>query len=1156
MKGMPSLMHYSALLPVILLFSLILPTKPALAHPGKLMWSIVNTPSQENNVIASPSEVNFIAIGADGRTFYVVDIHNKKVFKSTDGGITWPEAVSRFLPPHALPVWNIAVAPDDVNFVVAIADGDGTGAPPSGGPRRVFISVDGGTKWEDAGLVLPANEYIGCVDVSVRYGANRDIAIGTRTGAGVGRVFVRQVPGYVWDDQTVPPSTGWLAGDVVALKFSPNYYSDTSLAVVTVAGNTHLQLGIRDTASNTTEWKTDGGYPVLVRDTSRTQASPSVSQVITADLELPSDFVGTDSGRRRYYVSTDVNNILHPGVQSGVHRIDDNVVYWISPPITALPPRRAGISSIAFLGDHMGGVLLAGEVTVEPAKGKVYIWRTSNPTVSAPEWKKSDADYKSPTGGANATTVPPIGYFANAQVAWSPDGIRAYCGTSSASPSNGGTGSAPGQWPFAWKTGVQFDESAFSVSPYSVPYELSLEMADKPTDSDVGKVWNQLSLIDTQISFLSDVAVLEIPGEMARDYNILYLASCGIPPPPGILYFDSLWRSTGDPLGRTWERILCIDTAKNDLILRVRQTPYEETARSRIVVFADRGSDMVGYSADEGQQWNVRSLQVVSDLALARDDVLYILGDAMVYRYEWAANNWRKTHEVDTGLDSGHTIAVPLKNPENEVGETADWVVVGEEGPPNGSSRVAYADFSLTAVRFEPPVEKRTATPVLGDVHVIADDRFERDKIIYAGVRDITGNRGKIYRWVIGQSTAWDELEPPNEAFYGLAQRNDVLYGAWNSPGPPRPPEPPSNPPGVDRTLYSRATVPPPPEWDDLTVGLPVPGEGNYPVAFTREPGSLKVSSNEYNNLWAIDNRPYDWTNKIGCLWAYSDIVAKVGPWTTAPPSGDFIPIDPVSGRAREINFRWRELSYASVYELQVAKDKDFTVIALLNYNIVPVDQLSPACYFPSGGLIPHPASGVADWGSLESGHTYYWRVRARQAATGEIIRSPWSATMYFTVKAGLPVKSAYSSVTLLSPADGARRVLRSPVFAWTPVPGATSYEFILAKDASLNQVLVKARVPTTTAYIYGDRLDWGTTYFWQVRAVEPVASEPSPIGGFTVVAQPQHGVAPAKPPPETPLWLWVLMAIYTVEMVAIIALAIKRLNYVRPSTTDALDDG
>jgi hypothetical protein len=576
--------------------------------------------------------------------------------------------------------------------------------------------------------------------------------------------------------------------------------------------------------------------------------------------------------------------------------------------------------------------------------------------------------------------------------------------------------------------------------------------------------------------------------------------------------------------------VLCTAATNDDLILRVKQTAYDEDVRSQVIACADLGTDLVISSQDEGQIWVVSHLTNVTDLALAGDEVMYILNGAVVYRYEWSVNNWVRTHEENTELDAGHTIAVPLKNPEKKGGEeTEDWVIVGAAGPPSGFAKVAWADFSQGSVSFGPPFERRFEVPVPGDVQVIADDRFEQNKTIYAASHDLTDASGKIYRWVIDESTAWDELEPPNSAFYGLAMRNDVLYGAWVNAEISEI----TSDTGVDRTLYPRKGVPPPPEWDYLTAGLPIG------VIFTREPSSLKISSNEHNNLWAIDNRPYDFaTNKTGCLWAYTDTVAKVGPWTTSPASGDSIPVDPVSGRAIEVNFGWRQLSYASAYELQLAKDSDFSILVLKNENIVPVDQLAPECYFPAGGLVPTPASGIANWGNLESGHTYYWRVRARGATTGEIVRSPWSATMYFTVMAGLPVRAKYPTLTLFSPTYGARNVSRSPSFSWSGMPGTTKYEFILAKDAALTKVVVKANVPTT-AYIYGDKLDLNATYFWQVRVIEPVVSDPSPIGSFTVVAGEKPVAPPAKPSP-IPFWIWVVIAIYAALMAAIIAF-IKR---------------
>ncbi len=1130
----------SLLLIAALLLGLISPinVKPASAHPGKLMWSIVDTPSPENNIIVNPSEVNVIAIGSDDSTFYAVDIPNSDVRKSTDGGVTWTvDLVGNLTAAGAnLPVWNLAIAPDNVNFLVAVTDGDGT----PNGPKRVFFSENGGGTWENTNITIGGAEYISCIDISVTYGANnRDVAVGTRTGGGGGKVYVRKYPGLgSWNPQDAtgsPPSTGWTGGDVVAIKFSPTYSADDTLAVVySAVTGTFLNAGQRDVNSNFTNWSAIYVTPIELT-TAGPGSSPDNTEIITADLELPSDFSGSDPSLRRFYVSTDA---IAAGVQIGVYRVDGTVVYYIKPPTTV--PTNGRISTIAYLGNYAEGVLLAGEVEAAPATGMVYIWRASDPIVNTPAWHKSD-DYKSPTGGGNSG-------FANAQLAWSSEGTRAYCSTSSASPSVGGTGLMlpipdTTRWPGAWTVTVPLDESAFSVSPYSPAYGQLLSSFGKVQDDDIGNVWNQLSLIDTGLidtgaatRFLSDVAVLEAPkttgeapGKAPGDYSILYLASINLEPGG----FDSIWRSTSDPLGRIWERVLCIATSDNGTILRVKQTSYDETDRSDVIVFADLVTDKVGYSEDEGQVWEVRSLTAVTDLAVASDDVIYILNGTLVYRYIREDFGWIQTNKEDTQIGFGRTIAVPLKNPEKDEG-TEDWVIVGGQGPPTGTGAVAWADFSQVPVNFKPPLGRWIEVPVLGDVQAIADDRFEQNKTIYAASHNPTDTSGKIYRWVIGKSTEWDELEPPNTAFYGLAMRNYVLYGAWRTAEVP---EIIAYSAGVDRTLFPRDVVPPPPEWDYLTEGLPAPPGG---VLFTREPSPLKISSNEYNNLWAIDNNPYDWTNKIGCLWAYTDTVAKVGPWTTTPASGDYIPVDPVSGRALEINFGWRQLSYASEYEMQLAKDSDFSIRVLVSENITPADQLSPDCYFPAGGLVPAPASAsaIASWGNLEVGHTYYWRVRARAATTGEIIRSPWSATMYFTVEAGLPVTAKYPPVTLFNPPYGARVASRSPGFSWSPIPKSTKYEFVLARDAALQQVIVKTNVPMTS-YKYDGKLDFNTSYFWQVRAIGPVVSDPSPIGIFTVVAM-EKPAAKEKPLP-LPLWVWWLIVVCVILIIVMVVLAVVK---------------
>jgi hypothetical protein len=1129
---------------LVLLCSLIslADVKSISANPGTMLWTTVDTPSSINNAIVSPSEINFIALGADVSTFYAVDIPDfntsgsrGRLFKSGDGGVTWQQELSAQLitAGASMPVWNIAVAPDDVNFIVAVTTG---GVPP--GPKLLYFSIDGGATWQNTNLVLSdPTELISCVDISVTYGGtNRDVAISTRTGTGTGRVWVAKYPliGGNWTPQDTTPSTGWVAGDVVALKFSPTYPTDSSLVVITSglpapsSIYTMLQLGIHDTNQNSTQWNTVSSYPVVLWDYvfAPPNVSPDNSQIITADLELPSDFSGQDVALRRYYVSTDAANPT--ATQVGVYRIDDTVPHRIN------PPTSGRISSIAYFGTSAQGLLLAGEVTADPALGLVSIWRTSNSTAgTTPTWLKSDTR-KSPTGGGNSG-------YANAQLAWNHDGTRAYCGTSSAClgvfnvPDGTINCAALPEWPDGYLNGVALDESAFSVSPYAPAYEQNLNSFGKTKDSDVGNIWNQLSLIDTEMDSLTDVAALDVPqvGEnlATNDYDILYLFSISdnatIP-----VSFDSLWRSTSNPLGRTWERVLCIATNGTDTILRIKQTSYQETDRSDVIVFADRGTDVVGYSSNEGQLWDIRPFTTVTDLALSTDQIIYILNDTIIYKYEQIGTNWVFKNKVDTSLDAGHTIAVPLKNPENADGGNADMVLVGEAGPPNGLGRIVYVDFSETIMTGNQPIS--TAPPVVGDAHVIFDDKFEQNSIIYNATNDPTNGSGKIYRWIIGKSTAWDELEPPDAEFYGLVQRNDVLYGAWKTP------QVAGTAAGVDRTLYPRRFLPPPPEWDYLIEGLLTP------VVFTREPSSLKISSTEENSLWAIDNRDYNFANNVGRLWVYGDTIAKVGPWTTSPPSGSYIPVDPKSGRAVEVNFAWRSLSNITGYELQVAKDIDFYNRVLVNENITPVSQLAPEVFLPAGALIPASGSNIGSWGNLESGHIYYWRVRARSASTGDIVRSPWSATMYFTVEAGLPIVSRYPTITLFSPMYGAKNTSTSPAFSWSGMPRVTKYEFILAKDAALQKVIVKVDVPSTS-YLYDGKLDYNTGYYWQVRGIEPVVSDSSPIGTFTVVAEQKPVTPVVETPAPTPSWVWWIIALFTALVVAIIAFTMVKPSYVRP---------
>jgi hypothetical protein len=882
---------------VLIALTCIVPARPALANPGVLQWSTVNTPSTIDNVIVSPSEINSIAIGIDSRTFFAVDIPNSKVYKSSDGGATWNDLSGHLASAGAaLPAWNVAVAPDNPDFVALITSDGGL-------PRKVFFSTDGGGSWQNTNSSSAAN--IDAIAISPNYGGY-DIAIGTRTGAGSGNVYILKSAGSVdW----VPQG---FTGDILALKFSPAYRADLNIITVsTTATGTFINLGIHDIAANTTNWGT--WVPVEVT-TAGAGTSPKVNQIITADLELPADFSGQAPGLRRMYVSMDA-----PTANAGIYRFDDGVCYLLM--ATPAPLR---ISSLAYYGTYSSGKLLAGEVLGNPNSAAAMTWFTNTPVTCAGTcWYQAQ---KAATGGGNSG-------FANAQVNWSSDGNRVYCATSSAALNN------PAGWPGGYLTGSSLDESAFSLS------------------ADNGETWNQLGLIDTEIDFLSDVAVT--PAS-----DIIYLAS--VNNHGGINNFDSIWRTTGLPTGNVWERVLCLLSTSNDLIMRTGNAGNDPS-----IYLASRSTGDLRQSTDGGQTWNNTLPGVnITDFAVTIVDnipAIYILNNNYVRRGTTNRQTWQWSTAIDTTLSTGHSINTT----------PTGVIVVGD----SSEGMVAYSlDGGASFART-------TAIPKPGKMQVVADYRFRNALPLYAASNNA---ESEIYYWVVGSSLNWTAMGSPDLGFYGLAQLG-TLYGASSSSGNT----------AVDRTLEPEKLEPPYIEWDRLGVSL-APG-----VIFTREPSSLKLSAGI--NLWAIDNRPY--TATTGLLWNFYDCLSPSPQYTpatlpshevlfqapipTSPTIDEVIPVYLDTGGIGDIVFQWRHPTAAVEYELWLAKDESFSQI-VLKQVIKPENQQSPGWTL----------SGTT---SLEKGKQYFWKIRVIQAETGETDEGQWSKVMSFSI-ASLPSQGTSGS--------------------------------------------------------------------------------------------------------------------------------------------------
>ncbi|MCX5992962.1 MAG: hypothetical protein NT177_01955, partial [Chloroflexi bacterium] len=199
---------------------------------GRMMWSTVDTPGSQFNTIASPSEINFLAMSGDGRTFYASDTSQSKLYRSDDAGTSWLEIAGNLVSAGAvLPTWNIAMAPGNSRFIAAVTSAGNR-------PRQVFVSIDGGQTWNDT--AFPSASDISALTISPLYGMY-DIAAGTRSG-GAGEVYTYKAGGTggAWAAQG-------LAGDVLSICFPPSYRSDPSIAVLyCTAAGTYFNAGVHD----------------------------------------------------------------------------------------------------------------------------------------------------------------------------------------------------------------------------------------------------------------------------------------------------------------------------------------------------------------------------------------------------------------------------------------------------------------------------------------------------------------------------------------------------------------------------------------------------------------------------------------------------------------------------------------------------------------------------------------------------------------------------------------------------------------------------------------------------------------------------------------------------------------------------------------------
>ena len=1114
---------------VISLIIIVAPAQKVSADPGLSEWDRVSTPTMEGWVVAPESTIIDAAYADGGEVAYaVINAYDEecvgdiaanmtdRLLKSEDYAATWDDLTDTLedVDDGATIVEIVRVATDwvDADFV-AVALWEGT-------ELRVYFSTDGGASFEDAdevedgGVEFGSAADVSDLAVSPEAAGERVIAIGGIDNSGVAAaLFYCEVSGdsaSAWEDATV--DDGWdnvaapavnIDSDLVTdIIFSSSWGSDKTILVTTVDdydnawgggiahGDVHLQCGSMGPRPGWNEMSTLGIEAVEIIDDVDLPmwVATTFDARGIAGMTLPEDYDSDIVSDRILWVWV---NYYLPGLEAhcALMRVEDDSADLIGP-MGEIKNGELWLTNISYQGtiaegEAMAGVLGngMGDYTLCCEGVQVYLNDgIRNMDICCERWR----DACKPPTGRNAMGVAYV------------DDDKAYA--------------------VALQGDLMYDEGAWSVT------------------FDDGDTWNQLSLIDTYIDYFSDVAV-------SPDCNKTFLVSVHEDPiedGDGDCYCDSVWLhavnlpEAGEYSGkwiRTWSGVL-----EDDWGL-LRLAPEETTGDTVVLVDYDNNNVYLN-DLETLACWDPigsTELDYIMDLELEDADTLFALDQggnvAMFDDDEWQ-------EAVGSEVSDGVTIAV-----------WGDHILVGGEG-----GEVSYSDDggeTFELLEDFPSID--------GDVTVAFDTYFDTNGVVYAAT-DEGDYTGGIYQWVIDESEEWQDLNAVPEEWQVLPETMWTTDGdteievAYTGLVVDRPGNPFTDADnggviyasyigrldgtyftGAARSLEREVTVCTTClAWDYLFVGLTA-GPMGVAEDFEAKPDALKIcgclTPDTNTHLFSLDNGwGYDMCEgEDGALWTFEDCYAKSAPDITSPADGFVVPADPCSCYSVPFTVLWDALCDACSYDIEFAMDEDFDMPVRVNgeddmtYHLLEQDV-------PAFSILGGPEGGL----SCEV--TYYVRVRAADASTGQIIHSWWSDPIAVTIAPS----TAAGEIAMVSPEPGATGVAIEDVgFSWDLLATADAFDWVLDDNSDFSSPVESKSGLTATAYGSTETLDYDTTYYWKVTAYnEGAAISSSAVGTFRTMMEAEEVTPP--PPAETPFWVWVVIAIGAVLVIVVIVLIFR----------------
>ncbi|MFC1942782.1 hypothetical protein ACFLWU_06170 [Chloroflexota bacterium] len=672
----------TALIVILFLNLLVIPSQTSAASDDTVKWTRVNIPAEGqagNWLLADGSDIQHLTIASDGTLYAYGQGLTYTLYRSTDNGISWS-----YIGNVRDAIVGIATSPNDASIIYYATS------------SAVYRSTDGGQTFYS----LPASpggagsNNVEITSIDVAWLNNNIIATGIRDtdSSEFGGVYTIDEEDIVtaWTDTNLGNY------DVYAVAFSPNYSTDLQMvAVITDETNTLVTIKAGDAA-----WGATTGDAILDKDNSETPTSVAVAD--SASIAFSGDYDAD---------ATSESCIQFIAIDTGTGEGDVYKITGAEAPDNS-EATDLNISSVYGLGniDITGLAAYGSTPTINLIAGTADSARTYFSADDGKNWTRSR---KEPTG-ASRTFVLLDPDFNNTGIAY---------------------------------TATSGDESAFSIS------------------RDNGNIWNQISLIDTGMSTIIDLA----PSPGYSQDNTLFMLSFGGK--------HSLWRSLDG--GNTWERIFTSALDDVDSISNVDLSPQYSSTNQVIFVAGESDSQTVVWkSTDNGYSFRRRfthdpttSSSISIDTWASVDDATLFIGSnngSSGQVYHTINSGFSYSEGAPAGNQSLYSIAI---SPDFENDET---ILIG-----NTDGWVYWSDND--GVSFEPLPADAASPPLTDSISVAFDPEFGKNSTVYAASN--TADKG-VYRFIIGASNEWESINgtlPGGAMLNRLAVTSDGTLYAANS---------------------------------------------------------------------------------------------------------------------------------------------------------------------------------------------------------------------------------------------------------------------------------------------------------------------------------------------------------------------------------------